>query len=213
MNRCPNGCGVDLDTVRAAGKLGHLCHPPLAGRAVVLPGERDSGFRVSDVVNQGDVLGNVRETLRRNLHLLVTSAEHPATLDELAEALAREVTQVVMVADVRPPAGYVIAKREDVSACGLYRYAFAPELGGGEAAHIERVERYVPRLPPRLAAVAAELEERQERRREQELRAAEDVNRCSGCDRPEHPSDTDDLNRCVDCVRAAGDAPLLPNKD
>lgn len=211
MNRCPNGCGVDLDEVRSAGKLGHLCsRTPLAGMPVALP---RAEFRVADVVDQGEMLGNVRETLRRNLHLWTESPGAPATLEALAEMLARHVTQMVMVADVRPPAGYVIARRSDVSACGEYRYDFAPELGGGDAAHIERIGRCLPSLPPRIAAVAAELEERQERRREQELRAAEDNNRCSGCGRPEHPSDTDDLNRCVDCVRAAGETPLTPNQE
>lgn len=221
MNRCPNGCGVDLDEVRAAGKLGHLCRPPLAGQEVVLPRERDSGFRVSDVVDQGEMLGVVRETLRANIALWVNASggglamlltagggnPRPA-IDELAELLARHVAQRVMIADVKPPAGYVIVPRADVSACGVYRYDFAPELGGGDAAHIERMPLLARGLPDRVAVVAAELEERQEKR----LRAAEDANRCSGCGRPEHPSDTDDLNRCVDCVRAAGETPLTPNE-
>lgn len=205
MNRCPNGCGVDLDVVRAIGGLGHLCsRAPLAGMPVVLPPERDAGFRVADVVDQGEMLGNVRETLRRNLHLWTESGGSPATREALAEMLARHVTQMVMVADVRPPAGYVIVRRSDVSACGEYRYDFAPELGGGDAAHIERIGRYVPSLPPRIAAVAADLETRQD---------VALANRCSGCGRPEHPSNTDDENRCASCVRAAGETPLTPNQD
>lgn len=37
-----------------------------------------------------------------------------------------------------------------------------------------------------------------------------DIDSCPTCSKPTHASESDDAGRCVPCMTAAGDAPLLP---
>jgi hypothetical protein len=71
--------------------------------------------RLGDLVSQGDLIGNIRETIRQNLHLWLHSTHpviagpiHPLALlgevDEVAELLARHAVQAIVFTEVPAPA-------------------------------------------------------------------------------------------------------------
>lgn len=169
--------------------------------------------RLGDLVSQGDLIGDIRETIRKNLTLYATAKPSAAAITgemiaELAELLARHVTQAIVFTPV--PLDSV-----GISACGDYAYQIEHDfLGATWGVHVTRVDRrsQVERglgLPAPIAALAAELEQRQD----QAIGWPDPrAHRCSVCDTPTHPSDSDDENRCAACVRAAGETPLLPNE-
>lgn len=78
--RCPY-CGIDLDEVRASGKIGHAC-------------SRIAADRLSDLVIHGDAIGEVREAIREKV------SGFP---DHLLEDLARSVAKRVLA--LRMPSG------------------------------------------------------------------------------------------------------------